>query len=67
MFPKCKGNVFTDEMYTNAKKASPIKNIFSCEAHVELMKYTLRLIHEGRVEKAKELVPYIKSLQNVNF
>ena len=58
---------FDDEMYTNAKKASPIKNIFSCEAHVELMKYTLRLIHEGRVEKAKELVPYIKSLQNVNF
>jgi len=58
---------FNDEMYTNAKKVSPIKNIFSCEAHVELMKHTFRLVHEGRVEDAKKLVPYIEKMQNVRF
>lgn len=58
---------YTEEMYSDPRKVSPIKNIFSCEAHVELMKYTLRLIHEGRVEKAKEILPYIKSLQVIQI
>ena len=58
---------FNDEMYNDPWKVSPVKNIFSCEAHTELMKYTLRLIHEGRVEKAKELVPYIEKLQNISI
>jgi len=58
---------FDDEMYANAKKVSPVKNIFSCEAHVELMKHTLRIIHEGRVEEVKKLVPYIEKMQNKNL
>ena len=58
---------FSDDMYTNARKVSPIKNIFSCEAHVELMKHTLRIIYEGRVEEVKKLVPYIEKMQNINL
>lgn len=55
---------FSEDMYSSAKKVSPIKNIFSCEAHVELMKHTFRLIYEGRVEEVRKLVPYIEELRN---
>lgn len=58
---------FEDEMFNDAWKASSIKNIFSCEAHVELMKHTFRLVHEGRLEEAKKLVPYIVKMQNVEI
>lgn len=58
-------NVKFDEiMHTDPWKASPVKNIFSCEAHVELMKHTFRIVHEGRVEEAKKLVPYIEKMQS---
>jgi len=58
---------FCEEMYDDAWKVSPVKNIFSCEAHAELMKHTFRLIHEGRVDAAKKLVPYIEKMRNVKL
>ena len=40
-----------------------IKNIFSCEAHNELIKDTLNLAYRGKVEKARESVEYTRELQ----
>lgn len=56
---------FEEEMYQNAKKASPIKNLLSCEAHAELLKHSFRLIYEGRVEEARTLVPYLEQMQTI--
>ncbi len=55
---------FDDKMYSDVRMVSSLKNIFSCEAHAELMKHTLRLIYENRVDEARKLVPYIEKLQN---
>lgn len=41
-----------------------IKNIFSCEAHNELIRDTLNLAYNNKLEKAKELVEYTRELQN---
>ena len=40
-----------------------IKNIFSCEAHNELIKDTLNLAYRGKVEEASEFVEYTRELQ----
>ena len=56
---------FQQEMYNDVKKVSPVKNLLSCEAHIELMKHSLRLIYEGRTEEARTLVPYIEQMQTI--
>ncbi len=44
-----------------------LRNIFTCEAHCELMTNFLRLIEEGRVEQGSKLVPEIQRLQHAGF
>ncbi len=41
-----------------------LKNVFSCEAHNELIKDTLRLLYDGKLDEAKELIDCMKQLQN---
>ena len=31
----------------------PLRNLFTCEAHNDLLKTYMRLVEEGRVEEAK--------------
>ena len=40
------------------------RNLFTCEAHNDLMKQTLRLIEEHRVDEAKQLQDEVLALQN---
>lgn len=47
----------------DAMRVVKLKNIFSCEAHNELIKDTLNLAYRGKVEKASELVEYTRELQ----
>ncbi len=42
----------------------PARNLFTCEAHNDLMKQTLRLIEEHRVDEAKQLQDEVLALQN---
>ncbi|MBO5745691.1 MAG: CapA family protein [Clostridia bacterium] len=46
------------------KRVVKLKNIFSCEAHNELITDTLRLLYDGKLEQAKEFIDYTKQLQN---
>lgn len=61
-----KSLVFKDEMVLGASCAA-LKNIFSCEAHNELMLNSLKILFEKRYEEAKKHVPYIEKLQNIKF
>jgi poly-gamma-glutamate synthesis protein (capsule biosynthesis protein) len=45
----------------------PLRNIFTCEAHNENMKTYLRLVEEGRLEKAASFYSNIEKLQNPDF
>lgn len=49
------------------KEICPIKNLFSCEAHAELLKSAFNLIYSGRLEKAKEGVPEILALREMKL
>lgn len=49
------------------KEMCPIKNLFSCEAHAELLKSAFNLIYSGRLEKAKEGVPEILALREMKL
>ncbi len=40
------------------------RNLFTCEAHNDLMKQTLRLIEEYRIDEAKKLLPEVLALQS---
>lgn len=44
-----------------------IKNVFSCEAHNELLTNTMNIIFEDRQEEAKKRVDELKKLQNMEF
>lgn len=56
------------EMLSDGAKAlRHIKNIFSCEAHNELINNTIRIIFEGRYDNAKIHIDEIKRLQNMDF
>ena len=50
-----------------AESVKALKNVFSCEAHNELVKNTLKLIFEGRCADYQGEVDYIKRLQNVKI
>ncbi len=54
------------ENYT-AENISPLKNLFSCEAHDELMNNTLKVIYEGKADEAKKGLGKIKALQNMEY
>ena len=43
------------------------KNLFSCEAHNELMNNTFKLLYEGRLQEAKKYIPYIEALQDMRI
>ena len=44
-----------------------LRNLFTCEAHCELMNTYLRLIEERRVEDAAKLLPELEKLQKADF
>ena len=49
------------------KEMCPIKNLFSCEAHAELMKVSFNLIYSGGLEKAIAGVPEILALREMKL
>lgn len=48
-------------------KLMPLRNIFTCEAHNEVVKTYLRLVEEGRVESAAALMPRIRELMKADY
>lgn len=59
---------FTPEMLSCDKEMiKEFKNLFSCEAHNELISKTAKLIYDNRLEEAKEYEPFIRSLQDMKF
>lgn len=56
--------VKTDEQM---KKNLVIRNLFTCEAHNENIKTFLRLMEEGRIEKAASFYPNLEKLQKADF
>jgi hypothetical protein len=44
-----------------------VKNVFSCEAHNELVTNTFKLMYEGRVQTAGKHLADIKALQNMQI
>lgn len=58
--------VFKDEMVSGSNCAV-LKNLFSCEAHNELMINSMKILFERRYEDAKKYVPYIEKLQNIKL
>lgn len=60
--------VYKDTMPENgASEVSATKNIFSCEAHNELITHMLKLIYDGRVKEAEEKICEIKILQKLQI
>jgi hypothetical protein len=45
------------------KEMMPVRNIFTCEAHHDMVSQYLRLVEEGRVAQAAKGWPLIRSLQ----
>ena len=50
-----------------SRQVKDMKNIFSCEAHNELVRNTFNMVFEGRMEKAKGKVEFIQKLQNMQI
>ena len=50
-----------------SRQVKDMKNIFNCEAHNELVRNTFNMVFEGRMEKAKSKVEFIKKLQNMQI
>ena len=50
-----------------SRQVKDMKNIFNCEAHNELFRNTFNMVFEGRMEKAKDKVEFIKKLQNMQI
>lgn len=48
-----------------AEEVKGLKNVFGCEAHNELVKNTLLMIFETRIEEARPRVELIRKLQNM--
>jgi len=59
---KFKPEMFADGM---AEEIRSVKNLFGCEAHNELLRNTLFMIYESRIEAARPRVEIIKRLQNM--
>jgi hypothetical protein len=45
------------------KEMMPVRNIFTCEAHHDMVSQYLRLVEEGRVAQAAKGWPLIRKLQ----
>lgn len=52
-----------DLIYDNSWDVAGKKNLFSCEAHTELLRGYLTLCYENRVDEAKKCVEEIETLQ----
>ena len=60
--------VYKDTMIeSGASEVSAIKNIFSCEAHNELITNSLKIIYEGKLKEAEEKICKIEMLQNMQI
>jgi len=55
---------YSDEMLQDNKKLVHVKNIFSCEAHNELIKTLFNMSYDGYKEEAVKAAEKIKALQN---
>ena len=55
---------YDEKNFDDVKAICPMKNLLSCEAHIELLKHSFRLIYEGRVAEAQKSVQYIQKMQN---
>ncbi|MBQ7336090.1 MAG: CapA family protein [Clostridia bacterium] len=51
----------------NTAEIVDLKNLFGCEAHNELLKNTLMMIYDGRVDAAKADLEIIEKLQNMEI
>lgn len=59
---------FTENMYTGGPASVKVmRNLFSCEAHNELLRYSLQLMYEDRLEEAGKRVEEIKRLQQMKL
>ena len=59
---------FTPEIQEGAPETlAQLKNLMCCEAHNELAKNTMKLVHDRRIEDAKKLVPEIEKLRNMEL
>lgn len=52
---------------TTSEEAKELRNIFTCEAHNELIKNTFQMMYEQRIESAKTGVEIIKKYQTVEI
>lgn len=59
-----KEEILTSNVQSENTKA---KNVFNCEAHNEVVRNILNMAYECRFEEAKERVPLIKKLQEVEL
>ena len=64
--PSWKKEDFKDRRPENLKKLMPLRNIFTCEAHNELLTTYLRLFEENRLEEALEFWPVIEKLRRAS-
>lgn len=65
--PSWKKEDFKDRRPENLKKLMPLRNIFTCEAHNELLTTYLRLFEENRLEEALEFWPVIEKYTKAKF
>ena len=56
-------HIFDPEDMENSLRMKRARNIFSCEAHNELIKCALDLKYRGEIESAKDLIEYTRELQ----
>lgn len=55
------------QLKDSSQKAAGPRNLFTCEAHNELMKTFLNICYENRVEEAKELLEELEILQSLKL
>ena len=59
---------FTENMYTDGPNSVKVmRNLFSCEAHNELLRRSLQILYEGRQNKAGKHIDEIKRLQQMKL
>lgn len=68
-YPKLLKELPADPHETNETLVTTLRlrNLFTCEAHSELMNTHLRLIEEKRLKEAAALLPELKKLQTADF
>ena len=59
---------FTADMLDcDQNKIRELKNLFSCEAHNELIEKSTKVIYDGRIEEVKKYEAKIRTLQNMEI